>query len=312
MFDVQLYRPENQAVWDSFLSYSCVNPHFQFQRSYIDYPGRSLDDISLIVSCKSKIVALFPACLQGNIVYSHRGLAYGGICYAKGTTIRNSLEIWNLIKNFYLQARIENIIIRPLPFFLKNPDFQRYALITDHAELIRTEPASVLDLSNPKKNYQRRRIRGWKKADKCGVIYRFSDDWSNFWVVLQQELAFRHGAKPVHSAEQITYLANHFPNNIRLAIAEFDGEIVAGVVVFKEGKTSHAQYIISNEKGRTVRALDGLMVWLIEQLKNEKQHFFSLGTSTLPCHQTPDWKLLEWKEGWRTVPYLIETYKVTL
>ena len=59
------------------------NTTFLFQRDFMDYHRDRFEDYSLKVYKKEKLVALLPANINDNIVYSHQGPSYGGVVFTK-------------------------------------------------------------------------------------------------------------------------------------------------------------------------------------------------------------------------------------
>jgi hypothetical protein len=49
----------------------------------MDYHRDRFEDYSLMVYKKEKLVALLPANINDNIVYSHQGPSYGGVVFTK-------------------------------------------------------------------------------------------------------------------------------------------------------------------------------------------------------------------------------------
>src|SRR5204862_427473 len=93
--------------------------------------------------------------------------------------------------------------------------------------------------------------RAWDEfvaAAKNGVEVSESSDFETFMGIEARVLAERHGARPVHTAAELTMLASRFPENIRLFAAHRAGRMIAGVVVYASGRVAHAQYIGATEE----------------------------------------------------------------
>ena len=158
---------------------------------------------------------------------------------------------------------------------------------------------------------QELRRRGAKKAASNNVIYAESANLKEFWPILEEVLAKKHGCSPVHSLEEMELLRTSFPENIRLFVAQVDGQVVAGTVVYETDKVAHAQYIATSDYGRSVGALDGLFSYLITEVFAEKA-YFDFGVSTEQGGRYLNEGLVFQKEGFgaRTVVY--DTYVIKL
>jgi hypothetical protein len=112
------------------------------------------------------------------------------------------------------------------------------------------------------------------KARRFGVRLTEEFDFSQFWEkVLIPRLARRYGVSPVHTLEEMTYLASKFPENIKQFSAYFGGQIVAGATVYETSGVAHTQYIGLSALGKRTGALDYLMNWLIDERYRHKQYF---------------------------------------
>jgi hypothetical protein len=153
-----------------------------------------------------------------------------------------------------------------------------------------------------------------KTALRHGIrIVSASDRWNEFWPMLKQRLRERAHVRPVHTFDEIKWLAARFPEQIQLWLAEspIDNSVVAGIVFFIHAQAVNAQYIGSNAQGRECRALDLLMGSAIEAFAEEKQ-WMGLGTSHWPQTHQVNAKLKEWKESWGALEYAQYFWEVPL
>ena len=123
------------------------------------------------------------------------------------------------------------------------------------------------------------RRRNAAKASRAGVTVEWTNDYQDFWAVLDDNLMQRYGVHPVHSMDEINLLADRFPDNILLCRASLNGITVAGVVLFVCGGTVHVQYISASPEGKRVGALDAIFSYLISYYSDKKK-FFDFGKST--------------------------------
>ena len=87
-----------------------------------------------------------------------------------------------------------------------------------------------------------RRTRSLKKARKEGVEIRTGAGLApQLWPVLEDNLARRHGASPVHDVSEIEQLESLFPSEVRLVAGVLDGQVEGGTVLFVTDRVAHAQ-----------------------------------------------------------------------
>ena len=77
MIEIMRYEGSMAARWDELVS-SSRNGTFLHQRGYMDYHSDRFTDCSLVALREGKPCALLPACIDSDVLYSHRGLTYGG------------------------------------------------------------------------------------------------------------------------------------------------------------------------------------------------------------------------------------------
>ncbi len=304
MFDVIFYTPDFELLWDDFVKERQL--FFQFERKYMDYPGRNITDMSLLVKKQTDVVALFPACLWSkNQIFSHFGLSYGGIL--TNYPIEEWQSIWTLIEKKYKDSGFDRLFVRPLPAIYDKGmgDFfwQSSGQVVTSKEMVWIEVAADFKIKDLRK-------RGIKKAQKNGLTYGQESDIEKYWQALQADLWYRHRAKPVHDLNQISYLLEKFPDHISLWSCRSYGNILAGVVIYTHGSIAHAQYIFGSCEGRKKGATDGLIDFLVNALRVFGVKKISLGTSTKPDTSEPNLGLLSWKKGWSNQSCFVNTYQL--
>ena len=76
--EIQQYIPALRPEWDCFIANS-RNGTFLFFRNYMDYHSDRFIDNSLLFRYKGKLIAVLPANREGDVLWSHQGLTYGGL-----------------------------------------------------------------------------------------------------------------------------------------------------------------------------------------------------------------------------------------
>ncbi len=274
------YTHESQERWNSFIQES-ENGNFLFNRSFMEYHSDRFQDASTILLNNSQnIIAVFPANIKNQTIYSHQGLTYGGLILKERNHIQEIIRNFYHIINHYQNKGVQEIIYKPVPnYFAQNPcDTEHFIMNMLNAEVLKVDTSFVTHLQEDIKLQERRR-RSIKKAEKQNIKIEIGNQFEIFWnKILAPNLWDRYQTKPVHSLEEINLLHQRFPQNIKQANAYLDNEIVAGVTLFEFNNTAHCQYISSIDAGRISGAIDLLFYELIKHYKPLKK-FFSMGTS---------------------------------
>lgn len=311
MIEIRKYEPKDAGVWDAFVDAS-KNGTFMLRRGYMEYHADRFKDYSLLFYNEEKLVALLPASLHGAELRSHGGLTYGGMIVGCNMTVQVELQLFEALREYLREHAVRSLIYKRVPsiYYSYPSDEDLCALYRNDAKLVRRDVSCTIYLPS-KYAFTERRRRGVKKALKNGIVVKASEDYKAYMDMVAEVLRIHHDAKPVHTGEEITLLANRFPENIRLYAAYMDNEMIAGVLLYVTQKVAHTQYIANSEKGRECGALDAVMNNLINEQYADKE-YFDLGTSMGEGDLYLNEGLITQKQefGGRTIVY--DTYEITI
>ncbi|MEM2130213.1 MAG: GNAT family N-acetyltransferase [Candidatus Bathyarchaeia archaeon] len=305
------YSKEKKEEWDKFVGNS-KNGIFLFFRDYIEYHSDKFTDQSLMFYKDDKLIAIFPANITRNTLFSHAGLTFGGFITDNKMTTPTMLRLFQSLIEYAEANSINKIIYKCIPYIYHSlpADEDRYALFRINAKLFRRDITSTIYLPE-KIQFQESRYRCIRKAKLANVEVKRTDCFKSYWQILEENLAKAHNTKPVHSIEEIEYLYNKFPDNIKLFVACKNEDILAGVVIYESKNVAHAQYIASAEKGRAIGALDMIFDYLInEYYKNKK--YFDFGISTEKDGLYLNEGLIFFKEGFGARGIVHDFYEVNI
>lgn len=279
MIEAVRYQPSLKTAWDAFVDVS-KNGTFLLKRDYMDYHSDRFTDYSLLFFEGENLKALLPASMHGKRVVSHGGLTYGGLILDRSMTVGCTLEVMDSLISFYKGEGMEELAYKRIPpiYYSYPSDEDLYALFRNGATLSKCGISSAVYLPE-RIRYSKGRRCNISKANKSGLVFSESRDLSGFFELLTVVLKQRHGVAPVHSAEEIAYLQSKFPENIRLFVAEREGRILAGSLVYETSLVAHTQYLANSEEGRSCGALDFVVDKLISEVYSVKR-FFDFGIST--------------------------------
>lgn len=309
-YSIEQYQPKFKSVWNAFVSNS-KNATFLFHRDFMEYHQDRFEDFSLMVYKKEKLVALLPANRVGDEVYSHQGLTYGGLVLPKNIRFENVLQSFEMLLKFLHEQNITSLHIKEIPSIYHHLPSEEipYLNFILNAELIRRDTLSVIDNHN-QLNFSNSRLEGIKRAQKNELRIENNDDFETFWnAILIPNLTKKHNANPVHSLEDILYLKQRFPKNIKQFNVYHEGQIVAGATIFETKNVAHCQYISGNEDKNTLGSLDGLHDYLINTVYVKKR-YFDFGTSNENNGKNINAGLQFWKEGFGARTITQDFYRI--
>lgn len=280
MTEIIKYDASMAARWDEFARLS-RNGTLLHQRCYMDYHSDRFKDCSLIAMREGKLCALLPACVDGDMLWSHRGLTYGGwLVPLKHFDATVMIEVMDAACQWMTDKGIKRLVYKPVPHIYHRYPCEEdlYALFRHQARLIETNISTTIDLSCPLP-LDRGNKSGANAARKAGIQVGPSDDWQGYWNLLSSLLDERYGTRPVHSLDEMRLLQGRFPNDIRLYTATLHGELLAGVVMYLSQPVAHCQYIGASPQGKDSKALTLLFDYLIGEATKSGYRYFDFGIS---------------------------------
>ncbi|SEH97790.1 GNAT family N-acetyltransferase [Pseudomonas asplenii] len=279
MVTCELYRKELSGDWDEFVR-SSKSPLFIFERQFMDYHSDRYKDFSLLFWEDDSLIAILPANIIDDAIYSHGGLTFGGLILSHKIKAEKVIEVIERLKDFLKKKSIRKIEYKAVPYIFNTRPCQEdlYALSIAGGLLFRRDVSSVIDLAREQKFSKGRK---WliARAKKNNLLVENSTDWVSYHELLSSVLA-KHNATPTHSAAEMALLHERFPENIRLKVVQNEGRMICGVLLFVYEGVMHTQYIAADELGRESGALDLTLAASIDEAKQSGFGYFSFGIST--------------------------------
>lgn len=311
------FDPARCGEWDGLVGDSASGT-FLHTRRFLSYHGDRFEDRSLIlVDDRDRLVAVFPAALNPadpDVVVSHPGITYGGIVHGRALRGDGVLAALDAILDHYRVLGLRTLRYKAVPAMYHRWPAQDdlYALFRRQARLVRRDLSATVDLVRPLPVSERRR-RGARRARTQGAeIVHGMEHTRAFWAVLEQVLSARHGARPVHTLDEIRLLAARFPREIDFIGAARGTTLLAGTVLFRTDTVCHAQYIASNDAGNAIGALDLVFEAAVEKARQLGSLWFDFGISTEAQGTLLNSGLHEFKTGFGAGALTYDFYDLAL
>lgn len=257
MFTIVRYTPDHTAEWNRFVVQS-KNGTFLFDRGYMDYHADRFSDFSLMFYIGNRLLAVLPAHVSDETLYSHNGLTYGGLLMSVQLTVSQTISLFRELNDYLRLQGLKHVQYKCIPWIYHRLSAEEdlYALYHEcHARMIARDFATNIFMRGGVR-WERVRRRGVTRALQAGVTIETSEDFSSFWRVLTDNLGNKYGVKPVHTLKEIELLHSRFPQNIVLYQAVRGGDVLGGVVLYVSQQVVHAQYSSATPEGKKLGAID--------------------------------------------------------
>ncbi len=241
MITISKYEKKQLDEWDQFINASNNGTMFQKQRFINYHIDRKFVDNSLIIKNNNNIVAVLPAAIKNNILYSHPGSSYGGLVLAKKTEFSVINNIIQELDNYCKNKKLKSIFLINSPsiyhkevddsldYLLQWNHFRKKEIYISHAVNI-NETVSVLDL------LKKRKRRYLNNDDGLNALeFKESNEFDLFYdILLKSKEKFK--TKPTHSLEELYQLKKIFPEQIKLLLTMKKDSVVGGSLMFFANK----------------------------------------------------------------------------
>ncbi len=309
MFEIRRYVSEHESEWNRFVVQS-KNGTFLFNRSYMDYHRDRFNDHSLMFYLDGRLCALMPAHEEGEIFCTHRGLTYGGLVMDSKTTAAQTVILFKELNDYLRNHGFRQVLYKCVPWIYHQmaaeEDLYAISRVCD-ARLASRDLGTAIVQRNAIR-WERIRRRALKRAQEAGVVVARSNDYAGFWDVLNGNLAQKYNSRPVHTLQEIELLSSRFPKNIVLYLAQKDGEILAGMVLYVSSQVVRAQYSSASPLGKQLGAIDIIYDQVINHDYRELP-YFEFGTSALSNTNAINESLIFQKEGFGGRGLCFDTYQ---
>lgn len=280
MFEIRRYSAADAEVWNGFVARS-KNGTFLFDRRYMDYHADRFEDHSLLFYASGRLLAVLPAHVDGDTLYTHRGLTYGGLLMSEQLTIAATLSLFRELNETLRGEGLRRVVYKAIPWIYHRLSSEEdlYALFhVCRARMVARDYSTAIFLQAGLR-WERVRRRGVVRAERAGVRVERSECYGDFWRVLSDNLWTKYGVRPVHSLSEIELLHGRFPENIVLYQAVLSGEVVGGVVLYVTPLVVHAQYSSATAEGKRLGAIDAIYERIM--LHDYRDYpYFDFGRST--------------------------------
>lgn len=317
--EVVPYKEEEAVLWDQFVS-EANNGTIFHERRFLDYhPKDRFVDQSFLLKNKGRIKALFPAVetRMDNIrsLVSHQGSSYGGLVVEREMGIKDSFNYVTTLVDHAREGGFDRIqmTLPPAIYQTRVSNYLDFALIKHGFVYKKRDVSSILTIEKtPEENlsfFKPSHRTAVRKAIKQGVTIKESNDWNNFYQILDENLSIRHNVKPTHTLEEILKLKELYPDKIKLFGAFWQEQMVAGVVNISVNQDVVLAFYISHKEAfQHLRAVNLLFYNIIEWCQANQFKYLDFGIFTV--NMEPNFGLGRFKENFGSSGVFRDTFEL--
>ena len=291
--------------WEKFISDSNNGTIFQKQAFLQYHINRKFVDGSLVIKNKSTIVAVVPAAIKENILYSHPGSSYGGIVLSHNLDFKMIHDILKVIDEYCITQKYKALFLinspsiyqkksdQSLDYLLQWNGFKQTELYISHAVDI-SKTSDILSLLTKRK---RRYINNNQKLNS--LTFEEETDLHEFYDILIASKK-KYNTNPTHSLDELTKLKDMFPQQIKLLVTRNENKIIGGsLIFFTNDNVALVFYNTILEEYRESQIAMLQLYKCMEIAKRYNLHWIDFGVSHTPEEENPlapKFSLIHFKE----------------
>ena len=305
MLTITKYNKMLFDEWEKFISDSNNGTIFQKQAFLQYHINRKFVDGSLVIKNKSTIVAVVPAAVKQNILYSHPGSSYGGIVLSDNLDFKMIHDILKVIDEYCIAQKYKALFLinspsiyqkqsdQSLDYLLQWNGFKQTELYISHA-VDMSKTSDILSLLTKRK---RRYINNNQELNSLTFEEEaYLDEFYDILITSKK----KYNTTPTHSLEELIKLKDMFPQQIKLLVTRNENKIIGGSLIFFTN--DNVALVFYNTILKKYRESQIAMLQLykcMEIAKKYNLHWIDFGVSHTPEEENPlapKFSLIHFKE----------------
>jgi len=248
MISIKKYSKIFINEWNDFVAFSNNGSLFA-NRHFLNYHiKRSFKDCSLLFYYNKKIVAVLPAAIKKNSLYSHPGASYGGIILASGVNFKTINLIVKELTQFCLKKNFRSIVLIMCPqaYFLNTDESLNYILERRGYHIKERYISHIVSIKSKKdvKTLLTKRKQRYinSLSENNSFKLQESNSFGAFYKILFN-LKKKYNAPPTHSLDELKKIKKLFPKKCMLITSKLNNKVVGGTfLLFINKKVSLVFY----------------------------------------------------------------------
>ena len=305
MLTITKYNDMLFDEWEKFISDSNNGTIFQKQAFLQYHINRTVVDGSLVIKNKGTIVAVVPAAIKENILYSHPGSSYGGIVLSHNLDFKMIHDILKVIDEYCIAQKYKALFLinspsiyqkksdQSLDYLLQWNGFKQTELYISHA-VDMSKTSDILSLLTKRK---RRYINNNQELNSLTFEEEtYLDEFYDILIASKK----KYNTIPTHSLDELIKLKDMFPQQIKLLVTRNENKIIGGsLIFFTNDNVALVFYNTILEEYRESQIAMLQLYKCMEIAKKYNLHWIDFGVSHTPEEENPlapKFSLIHFKE----------------
>ena len=305
MLTITKYNDMLFDEWEKFISDSNNGTIFQKQAFLKYHINRTFVDGSLVIKNKGTIVAVVPAAIKENILYSHPGSSYGGIVLSHNLDFKMIHDILKMIDEYCIAHKYKALFLinspsiyqkksdQSLDYLLQWNGFKQTELYISHA-VDMSKTSDILSLLTKRK---RRYINNNQELNSLTFEEEtYLDEFYDILIASKK----KYNTTPTHSLDELIKLKDMFPQQIKLLVTRNENKIIGGsLIFFTNDNVALVFYNTILDEYRESQIAMLQLYKCMEIAKKYNLHWIDFGVSHTPEEENPlapKFSLIHFKE----------------
>ena len=283
---------ENDIEWKEFIRNQYNLFYDDRFLKYHDAFGKNMNWHHLKIKVKdtNKVYALVTGYIDKdtNTFISCKGASFGGFLWKRKISVIEYLLIVKAFRDYLKQINIKYclLIVPPFIYMEGRNEENDYALFKNGFNVKDVSITNIIDLvdfSHNKISYAvyKQVVKQQTDIIEYKMIEGIIDDQglTEFYGLLETDRKLK-GTIPTHTREELIYLKNNLPDNIKIFQAKISGEMAGICVLFVINKNIILNfYLAASEKYKDSTVMKNLLLHTVEWSAENNYTFYDIGTS---------------------------------
>lgn len=291
-----------------------INGTFYHNTQFLEfYADKVKKTVALHFMKKDKIVALLPGGIaedNGSLVFlSPFSASFSGLCYSEDLKTNEAIEIIKILEGYLKERKISKVVIQNPPIIYFNNVDERFDYALNLCGFTE-ENAGLTFYLETLANVSSSVARNIKKAERHGLIFRETDDFSSVWDFLYQSKIGKGFYLSVSLADLLS-LNSMLQGKIKLFGVYSEDTLLSALVLYCLNRRVALGFTwAQDDRYQEMRPTDYLIYNTARVVFSEGYKYFDLGTGTL--NGEPVWGVIRFKENYRPYTAMRKRYSKDL
>jgi hypothetical protein len=235
----------------------------------------------------NRVFAIINGCIENDTFVSCRGVSFGGFLWKHKINVVDYMQLVDVFKKYLQGIGIKNCLITVPPFIYMTSRNEEndYAFFKNDFKVKDVSITNIIDLDDFSHNKISYTVYKQVVKQPADIIeYEMIEDVKDedlieFYNLLKKDREMK-GAIPTHTREELIYLKQNLPDNIKIFQAKIGGELAGICVLFVINKNIILNfYLAAGEKFKDTTVMKNLLLHTIEWSADNSYKYYDIGTS---------------------------------